>query len=359
MAQPVSGDCTNRTGHVSHTPPTLSPAGLAAQSRSTISSPPKKLSWPILDWFFSLFKSIWRTITTLFHTPTIKRIWTDKDLEKLAQVSLILVEREYYINSNNERIPLANGETLNERSVRFNVMPLNPIASRYERTRIAVLEQDCLDVAQEEARKGSKVAVVNFAGPELPGGGFLDGSGRGQEEHIIWRSDLIGFMKLHNDLQLANPEQHGMFPMYNCTVHTPNVTVYRDHSFAILDNPFKIGILSQAARTTLEYAPPPLRNPGTPSVDYANPQDRDKMRALIYNQLQVAYNLGYDTLITGAFGCGAFRNPPSIVAEIYREALHTHLRGAFKTVLFAILEQAPGPHNPTGNLKPFRDRFGS
>lgn len=47
--------------------------------------------------------------------------------------------------------------------------------------------------------------------------------------------------------------------------------------------------------------------------------------------LQIAAAHGTDILILGAFGCGAFRNPPKIVARAYRELLDQfdgHLRRA-------------------------------
>ena len=43
--------------------------------------------------------------------------------------------------------------------------------------------------------------------------------------------------------------------------------------------------------------------------------------------------------MVGAFGCGAFANPPDMVAKIFAEVLASdEFRGAFSTVVFAILE---------------------
>ena len=42
-----------------------------------------------------------------------------------------------------------------------------------------------------------------------------------------------------------------------------------------------------------------------------------------------------DILILGAFGCGAFQNPPEIVAEVYRTILSKY-EGQFQEVVFAV-----------------------
>ena len=42
-----------------------------------------------------------------------------------------------------------------------------------------------------------------------------------------------------------------------------------------------------------------------------------------------------DVLVLGAFGCGAFRNPPEIVAKAYRELL-PEFDGSFERVEFAV-----------------------
>ena len=44
---------------------------------------------------------------------------------------------------------------------------------------------------------------------------------------------------------------------------------------------------------------------------------------------------GIDTLILGAFGCGAFKNPPAIVARAYREILE-EFDGYISKVEFAV-----------------------
>ena len=56
----------------------------------------------------------------------------------------------------------------------------------------------------------------------------------------------------------------------------------------------------------------------------------------IRNILEVAIDNEVDVLILGAFGCGAFHNPPDIVADAFREVLLTdRYRKSFEQIVFA------------------------
>ena len=56
-------------------------------------------------------------------------------------------------------------------------------------------------------------------------------------------------------------------------------------------------------------------------------------------------------IILGAFGCGAFANPPDAVAKLFAECLSSdEFRGAFATVVFAILEPKT---TDSGNIDAF------
>jgi len=60
----------------------------------------------------------------------------------------------------------------------------------------------------------------------------------------------------------------------------------------------------------------------------------------------------HTTVILGAFGCGAFKNPKHLVARSFRECLDEPLfADRFETVIFAILGDE--------NYAPFRNEFSS
>ena len=65
--------------------------------------------------------------------------------------------------------------------------------------------------------------------------------------------------------------------------------------------------------------------------------DWAEYRTLMYNRLkkiiQVAKKENVEVLILGAYGCGAFHNPPEIIASLFKELLNEY---HFDTVEFAV-----------------------
>lgn len=284
----------------------------------------------------------------------------------LKQISLNtqqLMEQGFYRNARNEKIPLQSAQALDEETEIYAFCQGEPYAEEPNYThRVSVIEKDCLDVAYDCVEKGDRVAVVLFAGPEEVGGGFIDGSGGGQEERIIYRSDLAALMKFYHDEQTADPDKFNAtrYPLFTSLLHTPGVQIFRDSSFAVLDAPFEVGILTSAAPVSNNYQ----RTTNSFDLvftdlgpDYAEEETWLLMKRIIYTQLKTAYDCGYDSLVLGAFGCGAFQNPAGVVAGLYKEIINTYFYGAFKEIFFAILEGAAGESNPEGNVTPFKRLF--
>jgi len=83
------------------------------------------------------------------------------------------------------------------------------------------------------------------------------------------------------------------------------------------------------------------------------------MKRVMITQLRVAHEHKYEVVVLGAFGCGAFCNPPDLIARLYKEVIDTHFHGVFKKILFPIRDNTPKEaHNPQGNLLPFQKVFG-
>lgn len=61
---------------------------------------------------------------------------------------------------------------------------------------------------------------------------------------------------------------------------------------------------------------------------------------------EIAAANGNEALILGAFGCGAFKNPPIVVAKVFAEQLQA-FRGCFKAIEFAVFhtEREAGNYN--------------
>jgi len=74
--------------------------------------------------------------------------------------------------------------------------------------------------------------------------------------------------------------------------------------------------------------------------------------------LSTALHFGHDAIVLSAFGCGAFRNPPQRVAEIFKHLLTSTFSNCFKTVVFAIFNDHNSRKNGgEGNVVPFERVF--
>lgn len=81
---------------------------------------------------------------------------------------------------------------------------------------------------------------------------------------------------------------------------------------------------------------------------------RQKMRVI----LQVAARKQHKFLILSALGCGAFKNPPEDIAELFEEVIFDEEfqseECCIEKIWFAVVED----HNSRGNVAAFRTRFG-
>ena len=83
---------------------------------------------------------------------------------------------------------------------------------------------------------------------------------------------------------------------------------------------------------------------------------KNKMRTI----LRIGLQHGHDSLVLGALGCGAYRNPPKHIAKLFHEVLvEQEFENKYRYIVFAILEDhnSRKHHNPEGNYTPFKLEF--
>lgn len=183
---------------------------------------------------------------------------------------------------------------------------------------------------------GLNPLVLNMASDVKAGGGVRSGSSA-QEEDIARRSDLV--------LTLDQP---GYYPLNGDElIHSSCVRVIKDVDFKLLERPVEIGFVSC----------PALRKPrlSVDGDDYLCDDDREVMKAKIEAIFKLGLLKGYDSLILGAFGCGAFCNPPLVVAAIFKEVFSVYGR-YFKRIGFAIKYREDDAWS-RANFEVFRDAF--
>lgn len=225
---------------------------------------------------------------------------------------------------------------------------------RYD-TEIKVIDNDCIYAAKDLIDRGFNPCVLNMASFHTPGGGVISGSSA-QEENIFRRTNIFkSLYQFHNvGDNYGVKQREERYPLdYNFGgIYTPNVTVFKasdDTNYMLLEEPFKIAVVSVAA----------IKNPRVEDGKLV-PWVCDTLKCKIRQILDIALENGHDSLILSAFGCGAYKTPPTEMARLFKEVLNTErYKGAFKAIHFAIinLKSTNGTHNPQGNFKPFKEAF--
>ena len=213
-------------------------------------------------------------------------------------------------------------------------MPAREIR-HHEKTRVQVANETTLQAAHRLTKTGLKPLALNFANGVNPGGGFLNGA-RAQEE-VLCRSSSL-YSTLVYDRMYEYHRQRSLPDSSAWAIYSPDVPVFRSDDGTPHDEPWLLSFITSAA----PYAP-----------RVGQPASGDLLQQRIWRILAIASALGYETLVLGAWGCGAFGNDPTRTATNFREALKTTYRGYFSDVVFAVTDWSP----ERKTLGPFRDVF--
>ena len=208
------------------------------------------------------------------------------------------------------------------------------------RTTIEVTNETTLSAHKRHLAKGLKAVSLNFASATQPGGGFLGGA-RAQEEYLCRSSALFVTIK---DSPMYEYHRDNWTPFYSdAMIYSGDVPVFRDDQHDLLATPYLASFITSAA--PLAKKVPPHEHPKLPNVIFHR----------IVKILSVAKSKGHDSLILGAWGCGAFGNDGHLVSELFHRMLTVEFAGSFKEVTFAIVDTSPEQRF----IGPFAERFGA
>lgn len=215
-----------------------------------------------------------------------------------------------------------------------------PASKGAHSTRIEVTNETTLSAHQRHLAKGHNAVSLNFASATQPGGGFLGGA-RAQEEYLCRSSALFVTIK---DSPMYEYHRDNWTPFYSdAMIYSGDVPVFRDDQHDLLATPYLASFITSAAPLAKKI--PPHEHPKLPNVIFHR----------ILKILSVAKSKGHDSLILGAWGCGAFGNDGHIVSELFHRALTVEFTGSFKEVTFAIVDTSPEERF----IGPFAQRFGA
>ena len=217
-------------------------------------------------------------------------------------------------------------------------LPAEKLARFADEARVLVSRERTLQAAGKYA--GQRVAVLNFASATNPGGGVTRGSSA--QEEALCRCSILYPCLLGDELwqkyYQMHRDRHDATYTDAC-IYTPGVLIIKTDTDAPQrlpeDKMQPVDVITCAA-PNLRECPNNAMNPGSDRPVRLTRQDIFSLHAQRARKiLSVAALHGIDVLILGAFGCGAFSNPPDVVAAAFRDVL-TEFANAFSTVEFAV-----------------------
>jgi uncharacterized protein (TIGR02452 family) len=116
-------------------------------------------------------------------------------------------------------------------------------------------------------------------------------------------------------------------PIYsNYAIYSPVVPVFRDDDGVLLEEPYTVAIITSPAVNAAKLA------------ETRRGEIAPAMWQRILKVLAIGILHGHDSIILGAWGCGAFGNDPNEIAALFERALRENFKGAYRRVVFAILD---------------------
>ena len=216
-----------------------------------------------------------------------------------------------------------------------------PASSKTEKAKVIVSGKRSLEAAESYAKQGKKVCVLNFASATNPGGGVVNGSSA-QEECICRCTTLYPCLNIDQMWNVFyKPHRKTANPLYNndC-IYTPEVFVFKsDTKFPeplSKEDWWSVNILTCAAPNLRERPSNMMNLHAGDKAAKITPSELEKLlTARIRRIFEIAIANGNEVLILGAFGCGAFGNPPELVARVFNKVMQDYLC-YFDTIEYAV-----------------------
>lgn len=246
------------------------------------------------------------------------------------------------------------GGTLASTFMPSQLPPLQASSSpRLTRGPIRVLNTDSFAAARSllSSNPHTRVAVLNLASDEHPGGGWRYALSKTQEEALCYSSTLFATLK------------EEWYPWLNtgpgstAGVYSPGVVVFRDTLDGGLVE-FAEGERVVVSVITVAAPRGPLLAEGEDGRHvFARKSDLDDMREKIRLVYRCAGHNGRTSLVLGAMGCGAYGCPQEVVAREMRTILEDReFDGWFENVVFAVYAAGEVGRQ---NLRVFQREFAS
>lgn len=185
---------------------------------------------------------------------------------------------------------------------------------------IEVRNQDCIETLIElsESIDSSEIAMLCMASDYHPGGGVKKGC-TAQEEHLCRHSTLYQ--------TLMKVKQQNLYPIIDPFL-LPQVAFFshidqqKDRAKNLKED-IVCGIIMSAA----------VRKRDTGFSEDDIKESRRRIEAM----LKLCAQHGYRVLILSAYGCGAYRNPPKVIAGLFKALLDDGYGQYFDRIVFSVI----------------------
>lgn len=270
-------------------------------------------------------------------------------ISKTAMETLGVIERGAYSTPSNTEVSIraaadaATAGTITYRPDELDDLLRTLPVRGSSPTRIELTGETTLEAGRRlvETEGESRVVALNFASAKNPGGGFLGGA-KAQEEDLARCSALYPCLVRQNTYYEANRAESTLL-YTDYMIYSPDIPFFRDDHLRFLERPFLLSMITAPAPNAGAALD---RNP-----QLSEERIRETFDTRIPKVLAVAAAKGHRTLVLGAWGCGAFRNDPNVVAAAFHRALsHERFRGMFDRVVFAV-------YDPKGRNRPAFERY--
>ena len=199
---------------------------------------------------------------------------------------------------------------------------------------IIIVNNDCLDIGLQLKDQGFNPVVLNMASMTRPGGGYMTGA-RAQEESLFRRSNLY---------QCLNEE---LYPInFSEALYTPNAVIIKNSKYRYYDDYKKMSFIACPAYRIK-------------TVDDFNEYVKNTTAKKIKLMLDIGLKYGHDAIVLSAFGCGAYHNPVTAIAKLFKKIIYDgKYNYYYKTIIFAIIDDNNAiSNNSEGNFAPFSKVF--
>lgn len=215
---------------------------------------------------------------------------------------------------------------------------INPILNKDREGKIIVSQKRSFEAAKDY--KGKRIAVLNFASATNPGGGVLRGSSA-QEECLCRTSTLYPCLNTKENWDsFYTPHRNAKNALNNNDIiYTPMVKVFMTDTanpqYMEKEDWYNVNVITCAAPNLRDNPSNPY-NPDNGSKIEVSDNELLKLHIERFSRiLEVAALKNNQVVILGAFGCGAFLNPPEVVARAANIAIEKY-KNNFDVIEFAV-----------------------